>query len=174
MTAEEVVERAREAVEAAARRGGIPYKLGQGGMTPSAPFPWTIRGLDCTGWTAWALGFSRNHPEFGWINSDSMVKDGKSDGGLFTQVPVGDIADVLVWGGKNVSGRWRYGHAGLVMETRNGRPSLVAHCSAGNASSKRNALLITGPQVFDRNGAIAVRCHDILRPAPVEIEGVPV
>lgn len=168
MTADEVVERAREAVEAAARRG-VQYKLGEGGMTPSAPFPWTIRGLDCTGWTAWALGISRHHKEFGWINTDSMVADGKSPGGLFTNVDYVLPADILVWGGKMVNKRWRYGHAGLVMAAQDGKPTLVAHCSASNWSNKRNALLITGPEVFLRNKAQAVRFHEIGRPEPVSV-----
>lgn len=179
MTADDVVGRAREAVDASARRGGIPYALGQGGMTPSAPFPWTIRGLDCTGFTAWALGISRKHPDFGWINTDYLVKDGKSAGGLFTQVPEGDVGDILVWGGRMVGKRWRYGHAGVVVATEDGKPSRVAHCSSGNWSSRRNALLITPPDIFVRNKAIAVRFHEIKRPAPLPadygcVEGAPV
>lgn len=163
VTETEVLERVREAVAAAARNGGIKYALGQGGMTPSAPFPWTIRGLDCTGFTAWALGISRNHPEYGWINSDSMVNDGRLPGGLFTKVDKALPGDILVWGGKSVDGRWRHGHAGVVMSATGGKATRVAHCSSGNWSSQRNALLITGPAIFDRNAALIVRCHDITK-----------
>lgn len=167
MTADEVVERAREAVHAAARRGGIKYALGQGGMTPSAPFPWTIRGLDCTGFAAWSLGISRRDPRIagGWIESTAIVRDAKTRGGLFTKVDAAEPGDLLAYGDKRVpgTGKVTQGHVGLVVAAESGKPLLVAHCSVGNWSRRHNALLITTPEVFTRNGAIAVRFDEVTR-----------
>jgi cell wall-associated NlpC family hydrolase len=167
MTADEVIERALEAVSAADKRGGIPYALGQGGMTPSAPFPWTIRGLDCTGWCAWALGISRKDSRIpgGWIESTAIVADGNAPGGLFTRVDEALPGDLLVWGDSVVNGKKREGHAGLVIEALNGHPLRVAHCSKSNYSNTRNALLVTAPDIFARHGAVVVRFNELDAPA---------
>ena len=166
MTADEVVERAREAVYAAARIGGIKYALGQGGMTPSAPFPWSIRGLDCTGFIAWALGISRRDARIqgGWIESTAIVRDANTRGGLFTKVDAAEPGDILAYGDRKISGgKIAHGHVGLVTEVEDGKVVEVVHCSAGNYGSTRNALLTTGPHVFTRRNAIAIRFDEVTR-----------
>lgn len=166
MTADEVVERAREAVLAARRNGGIRYALGQGGMTPSAPFPWTYRGLDCTGFAAWSLGISRKDSRIqgGWIESTAIVRDGLTRGGIFTVQTEPLPGDLLAYGDEKVGSRVRQGHVGVVLEVEGDRVTEVAHCSSGNFSSTNNALLITGPQIFDRRGAVVVRFDEIGQP----------
>ena len=143
-------------MKAAFLRGGIPYALGKGGMKPEAGVPWTLDGLDCTGFCAWALGLSRKESRIpgGWIESTMIVRDAKSAGGIFSATGDPRPSDLAVWGDRG-NGQ---GHAGVIVEVGGGLPVSVVHCSKGNWNARGNALLETAATLFLRNGAIYVRC----------------
>lgn len=89
MTPEALLTRARSAAGL-----GIRYKLGGGGMAPTAERPSDLAGqCDCSGFFCWALGISRqtSHPLYrkfngGWINTDAMVHDAIAPTGFFEKV----------------------------------------------------------------------------------------
>lgn len=144
----------------------ISYKLGQGGADPLAKSPATNGMCDCTGFTAWALGFKRKTDDMfylgvngGWVNSDAIVADGKHPRGFFDEVPRDQArpGDLLVFG-KGPGRSW--GHAGVVSVVMNGVVLKVVHCSSANHPY---AVKETRPDVFWQFGAIVVRHKEMRR-----------
>lgn len=160
MKRSEVLKRALKATKL-----GVRYKLGAGGMKALADTPADSRGFcDCSGFTAWALGFARlsKDPFYlriagGWINTDSIVRDARDLRGMFDQVPeaLALPGDLIVFG--KGPGR-RYGHVGVVSQMREQRVAKVIHCSPSNEGKGRSAIAETGPEVFRKYGAI-IACY---------------
>jgi cell wall-associated NlpC family hydrolase len=139
VTAEGAVNRARSAVGGATR-----YRLGAGGGDPALPLPTEA---DCSGFADWCLGLSRDRTG---LNTDALVRDGKTEGGLFDQVDQAKPGDLIVY----PSGNGRdYGHVGVITEVESGKPKKVVHCSSGQTP----AIQETGPELFLQRGAIVVR-----------------
>ena len=148
MTGEDVVRRARSAIG-----HGTRYKLGAGGTNPNAPHPATGGACDCSGFTAWALGVSRQtsdplYRDFngGWINTDAMVHDATRPGGLFTRLSTPRVGALAVYGRR---GAGSYGHCGVISAVEGGRIAKVIHCSSGN-DRNGDAIQETGPAVFEK------------------------
>ncbi len=134
----EIVVRARSATG-----GGCIYQLGCGGMAPGAPVPWDDkRRCDCSGFGMWCCGLSRHQGEE-WINTDAMVEDGKTPGGLFEEVHPWDQCkpgNLLVYG----RARKGYGHVGVISEADVTGPLKAIHCSSGNFRNSNDAIQETG------------------------------
>jgi hypothetical protein len=92
------------------------------------------------------------------------VRDANTPGGLFTKVDTPLPGDVIAYGDRRVSGgKISQGHVGLITEVEDGKIIEVAHCSSGNWSQFRNALLTTGPHIFERRKAIVIRFDEVTR-----------
>lgn len=172
---------ARADAVARARRStqhGTVYKLGAGGMSPTASTPGAE--CDCSGALAYWLGVSRfvrqwnpRWPFGEWLESSAIVRDAWSALGEFELVTRSDAnrraepvrasegwplcrpGDVLAWGD---SGR-KQGHVGLVSRVDYaGRVLSVVHCSKGNERKLGDAIAETSPDVFIVNNALAIRC----------------
>jgi LysM repeat protein len=130
---------------------GIRYRLGAGGMRPSAPLPTTDNFCDCSGFVCWVIGLSREttipfYQKFGgWIFTDSMVADINSQVGIFERLVVPEVGCIVVYGAGN-----KIGHVGIVSETQSGKMKKVIHCSAGNDRKFKDAIQETSPAVFNR------------------------
>lgn len=147
-------------------RTAITYKLGAGGKEPgrSHPADWggpTGRWLcDCSGFTAWCLGFDRYQPdEFPteWINTDSMLADAERGGSWFAFDDKPSIGGLVVYGATYKGGRRiRVGHVALVVTVPAEFDPLevwlrtrVIHCSS-SASAKGNAITETDAALWGR------------------------
>jgi murein DD-endopeptidase MepM/ murein hydrolase activator NlpD len=150
VTASALVARARTAVGKKIR-----YKLGEGGMNPKAKLPTANNLCDCSGFVCWVLGLSRKSdiPFYkkygGWIYTDSMVADVRSDAGIFEKLNVPEVGCIVVYGAGAA-----IGHVGLVSEVTNGKMKKVIHCSSGNDSKFSDSIQETAPAVFDRADAL--------------------
>ncbi|WP_276482658.1 LysM peptidoglycan-binding domain-containing protein [Paraflavitalea pollutisoli] len=146
----DLLARARSAV-----KQGIRYKLGEGGMKPTAAMPDSNGKCDCSGFVCWVLGVSRKttHPFYqkhgGWIFTDSMEADVKSSSGIFEGLNTPEPGCIVVFGAGNA-----IGHVGLVSEVANGKMKKVIHCSSGNDANFRDSIQETGPAVFNRADAL--------------------
>lgn len=159
MNASEVVRRARSAIGA-----GAIYKLGKGGFNPHSIMPFGKEKLcDCSGFVAWCLGVSRftDHEYYktingGWLNTTAIHADALSPFGFFDRVDPERARPgmLLVF----PAGKSKYGHVGVVSAVANKEPAKVIHCSAGNHKATGDAIQETSTDVFDRAGAIVVRC----------------
>lgn len=140
MKATDVLKRARSAMGRSIR-----YRLGAGGMKPGLPSPANVSNeSDCSGFVCWALGISRYQPAYpfngGWVNTDSMVADGRAKVGLFSWLDVPRPGAVIVYGRKDKT----VGHCGIVASVdAKYRVTSVIHCSAGNWRSKGDAIAET-------------------------------
>lgn len=160
MRRSDVLKRAR-----AATKLGIKYRLGAGGMRAVADTPADSRGwCDCSGFTAWCLGFSRFSKDpfhlrvnGGWVNTDSIVRDARDVRGMFTEIPeaLAMPGDLIVFG--KGPGR-RYGHVGVISQMGERRVARVIHCSPSNESKGLSAIAETSPEVFRRYNAI-IACY---------------
>lgn len=156
----------------AARRLGVKYKLGAGGMDPAASTPADAGGsCDCSGFAMWCLALKRLTVDpfhvqraGGWVNTDGMVADALSDGGFLDRVQDGAAraGDLLVFGKQR---NREYGHVGVITQVMRGQPTRVVHCSPANRPS---AIEETGPETFARFGAIVVRHRDAAA-APMQV-----
>jgi hypothetical protein len=150
MTPAELIARARSATGK-----GIKYKLGAGGMNPSAELPCNAdRDCDCSGMSNWAVRLSRftRHPlydrgEGGWINTDTMVADGNRLAGFFELLVAPRIGALIVYPRSKVS---RIGHVGIVSVVKGDKAAKVIHCSAGNYRKGGDAIAETPAEVFYR------------------------
>ncbi len=130
---------------------GIRYKLGKGGMNPGSPTPGVSGQCDCTGFAAWALGFSRLlgdrfyvHFNGGWFETTAVWTDIASSAGILEPIPGPTPGAVVVYPDAN----GHQGHIGIVLDAGN-----VVHCSSGNDRKFGNAIQITDPAVFQNNPA---------------------
>ena len=141
---------------------GVRYRLGNGGMNPAAKSPADAKGLcDCSGFTAWVLGFPRlvKDPFYlraagGWVNTTSIVKDADDPRGFFQRVALKDAlpGDLIVFpwsGGKP-------GHVGVITQVKGGQLRVV-HCSPRNERMGLSAIAETGPAAFERRDTIIAR-----------------
>lgn len=142
----------RAAIVARARSAlgkGVVYVLGAGGGDPHQPL---AHESDCSGFADWVLGISRDSTG---LNTDALVQDGHTPGGLFDEVTMAEAlpGDLLVYGaGKGHS----YGHVGVITEVSAGQATKVVHCHSGDP-----AVVETGPEVFTSRGGIVVRYHGL-------------
>ena len=140
MDAEFAIERARSAIGA-----GCKYDLGRGGRKPEAKVPWDSRKrCDCSGFTAWVLGFDRKTDEpfyvnhnSGWVNTTAMWVDAEEPVGIFRQIVRPRAGALLVYPGKGRS----KGHVGIITKVVEGRPVQVVHCASSNYRLHGDAIL---------------------------------
>ena len=132
MTTEDAVKRARSST--LKNYKAIKYGLGRGGTNPNAPHPDDDGLCDCSGFTSWCLGLSRQVSldkgfDFGeeWINTDAIYADALSSHKAFQKAIAPMTGDLIVYG-KNA--HESYGHVGIITEVANGEPATVAHCCA--------------------------------------------
>ena len=155
MTLAEVVARARRSIG-----HGCKYVLGKGGMDPRSPHPWDSElQCDCSGFAMWCCDLSRQFGD-GWLNTDSILKDGKTPGGLFEQVPMDEAVPgyLLVYG----RGTGAYGHIGVISAIGDGGAEKAIHCSSGNWKKLKDAIAETGIGVWRiRPDSIVVRCLSV-------------
>jgi len=160
MMVSELLDRARSMT---GRR--VIYKLGGGGMSPSAPSPANMRNeCDCSGYVCWCLGRSRqtSHPLYvrfngGWINTDAMVHDAVRPAGFFEKLAEPRPGCIVVYASRPPG--QKVGLVGLVTEVRAvaGGPARVAHvvhCSHGNYRGVGDAICETAPTAFQKPDAI--------------------
>ena len=163
MKVSELVTRARSALGK-----GIKYRMGSGGMDPSGTTPAGLDGaLDCSGFSAWALGFSRQSKDpfylkvaGSWVNTDAMVLDAKDPRGFLARIPQPKVGCLILygkgWGGHKV------GHVGIVTKVSDPDPEgtrlplRVVHCNSKSYRETGDAIAETGPEVFLKAGAIYV------------------
>lgn len=125
------------------------YRLGSGGMDPSAASPLNVNGeCDCSGFTSWVQGYSRktSHPLYvkfngGWINTDAIVHDLKECTGIFRPLEEPKVGALLVYGRVGS----RVGHVGIISSLD---PVRVIHCSKGNYVNTGKAIQETSDKVF--------------------------
>lgn len=145
-----IIERAKSAINK-----GIRYKLGSGGTNPAATLPTANKLCDCSGFVCWVLGLSRKttipfYNQFGgWIFTDSMEADVKSQAGIFEKLNTPEVGCIVVYGAGN-----KIGHVGIVSEVLNGQMKKVIHCSSGNDSKFKDSIQETAPTVFNRADAL--------------------
>lgn len=137
---------------------GISYGIGTGGGPVTGPWP---KLMDCSAYVNRGLGISRD--ETG-LNTDGMVYDGRTPGGLFTQVSFDDCqpGDPLVVG---KGGGHEYGHVAMITEidaTKKGKDRIlkVIDCASGRGDGQ--AIQEGSPKRLLDRGAIAVRYHGLL------------
>jgi len=128
-------------------------------MRPNDPVPWDVangrKRCDCSGFAMWAWGLSRFQKP-AWYDTSRISADARFDGKLFEALASWDDlkpGDGLVWGDRH----GKQGHVGIVVAVD---PVRVVHCSRGNwlAYEPHDAIRETDAGVFERNGALAVRC----------------
>ena len=167
MTPADTVDRARSAVG-----HGCDYHLGAGGMRPNEPHPWDKRegriACDCSGFAMWAWGLSRFQKPV-WFDTSRIVAEARYGKGLFEALATwADLkpGDGLVWGDRH----GKQGHVGVVVSVD---PVRVIHCSRGNwlKSEPKDAIQETDASVFEKNGALAVRCKLLTVPVGAGAEG---
>lgn len=165
MKAAEVVARALDACNK-----GCTYQRGKGGMHPLDPLPFRVpEGCDCSGAFAWFLGISRHvvrgHPlhglfKFQWIETTKVYQDAfQGTNGGFLKMPwtMSLPGDGVVFPDDHSAKK--DGHIGLVVETVDGSPSMIVHCSKGNERTHGDAIARTSvDRYWLRRGAIVVRC----------------
>lgn len=152
MTLDAIVSRARSAIGYE-----VEYRLGCGGIMPSAVHPWdAAKCCDCSGFACWCCGISRQQVDH-WLNTDAMVQDGKTPGGFFEQVPL----EMALPGHLLVYGRSKpgtHGHVGVISVVTNKGPFRAIHCSSGNWKRRGDAIQETGIDVWRaRPDSIAIR-----------------
>lgn len=133
MNADQLIRRARSVIGA-----GCRYRLGKGGMDPTSRHPWNSRmQCDCSGFTSWALGFSRkvDDPFYvrhngGWVNTDAMWTDAHEPVGMFRPIFRPTPGALVVYPGH---GRGRYGHVGIIGSVSlDGATVSIIHCASTN------------------------------------------
>ena len=159
MTVAELLARARSAA-------GRPtsYRLGAGGLTPDAPHPASSAGgCDCSGYVAWAFGYPREVRPGVWVNTDWIVRDALTEGGMFTRLSTPRVGCVAVYG-KKLPTR-KYGHVGIVTALSAGKASRVIHCSSGNGRAG-DAIAETPAHVFTNSPDTLYAWPVMLDPPP--------
>ena len=140
MNADEVVERALSVAGMRCR-----YELGKGGFDPEGEFPWdSARRCDCSGFTAWVLGFSRKTDEpfyvrynGGWVNTDAMWADAGEPVGMFRDLSHPRPGALVVY----PDARSTSGHVGVISEVdSDGNVTGIVHCSSENYLRTRDAI----------------------------------
>ena len=150
LNANDIIDRARSAVNA-----GIRYKLGSGGTNPNLKLPTSNKFCDCSGFVCWTMRISRKtdipfYRRFGgWIYTDSMVEDIKSNAGIFEKLNVPEPGCIVVFGAGE-----KIGHVGIISSVRNGLMNKVIHCSSGNDRKYSDSIQETSPEIFDRADAM--------------------
>ena len=145
-TAQKLIDRAKSAINK-----GIRYKLGQGGMNPSAELPTANKLCDCSGFVCWVIGVSRKtdipfyKKHGGWIYTDSMVADINSNAGIFEKITTPEPGCIVVYGAGA-----KIGHTGIVSKVVNGTMDKVIHCSSGNDKKFKDSIQETSPDIFNR------------------------
>lgn len=159
-TVADLLVRAKSAIDL-----GIIYKLGAGGMIPTAATPANIEGkCDCSGFVCWALGLKRmtdnifyvkfnGDGHYGWINTDAMYKDAQSPTGFFTEISEPRVGCLVVFPGGKLR---KVGHVGLVSAVAKGQATKVIHCSSSNYKNTKDAIQETPPTVFATSDAIFI------------------
>lgn len=158
MKASQLLTRAKSAIGK-----GTIYQLGAGGMNPGVDHPGrspegSALRCDCSGFTAWVFGFSRQtrHPFYvrkngGWINTDAMHADALDCVGFFTKLDEPIPGCIVVYPG---GAGGKIGHVGIVSEVKGGKVTKVIHCSSGNFRAYKDAIRETPPDVFNRSDAL--------------------
>lgn len=133
-----------------------------GKMPALAASEWPMNAAnDCSGFLCWVLRFSKNrkidHPLYkkvngGYFETTGIHADGLHSTGFFTKIDDPIPGALLVYPDyKDVSGKRRDGHIGLVVESSGPGVSgaiKVVHCSLGNYRTKKDAIQVTGPDAW--------------------------
>lgn len=134
---------------------GIRYKLGMGGMKPTAALPAAAGQCDCSGYVAWCLGLSRktDHPFYvtmngGWLETTAISSDIQSTAGFFEPLAQPKRGCIVVYPDKISGGVHTQGHIGIVVDVAGGLVSHVVHCSKGNDTQHGDAIRVTGAGPF--------------------------
>jgi hypothetical protein len=140
-----------------ALKRGITYSMGGGGSDPTGP--WS-KSSDCSAFLDKGWGISRDDTG---LNTDALVRDGRSPGGLMTQVSFDEAlpGDGLVVGAGNGH---EYGHCAGITEidtTKTGKDKLkaVIDCASGRGD---DSIREGSPARLLERGAIVVRYHGLL------------
>lgn len=163
---DDAARRAAAAMSESITNGRVMYRLGKGGLHPESEWPWNEeRELDCSGFAAWCWGMSRHFPDMpgegAWIETTAIVADAEDDGEVFVKLNQPRVGCGVVWGDSGRGAARRQGHIGIVAEVSvdalgHPRVTAVIHCSSKNFHTTGNAIRITSPIMFARNGAIYV------------------
>lgn len=149
---DEVIARARTALGKKTE-----YKLGKGGFKPGLDTPAPAGQCDCSGYVAWCLGISRqmSDPFYqqangGWFETTAVAKDVLSPYGIFKQITVPVPGCIAVYGDHG----GHEGHIGIVTAVKNGRPSLVIHCSSSAWKNNGDAIAENGIAALTDNPSV--------------------
>lgn len=147
MTRERSLERARSMIAQ-----GTVYKLGKGGFKPEGSLWSPGQTCDCSGFSAWALGFPRELPPGSghWLQTTTYWQGGGFPGGVpFRQQPIAAAipGDLLVYPDAN----GREGHIAIVTAIDAQGPATIVHCSSKNFRDTGDAIRETPPTVFNLN-----------------------
>lgn len=152
----EVLERANGCVGAPVIYN-LPYP--NGGTDPEANMPCDPQTgyLDCSGFTAWVLGYDRDFEDGmspildqwdGYSNTDSKLAEAERMGLLYEIVEEPEPGDLIVGGSyRKLTGQKVYGHEGVVVAVRdfklNGLAGVaVVHCSKSNSKLNKDGSAI--------------------------------
>lgn len=132
----DVLARCRAAMELV-----VDYELGHGGRDPRAASPADANGQsDCSGFTAWACHHDRRRTDGTWVNTDSVERDARTEGGDYDRILVPRPGCLIVYGAGP-----KVGHIGIVSQVLASATGLavmtrrevlkairVIHCASGN------------------------------------------
>jgi len=157
MKRQEILDRAHYA----AAHSKATYELGKGGYSPTNELPeGSTKTCDCSGFVSWVIGESRKTGNAflkslngGWIETTAVVKDAKSEEGMFTKIDAPEPGCLFVWGDNS----GKQGHIGVVTEVAFGTATKVIHCSSGNSRKYGKAIKETAADIFYHNGGIFVK-----------------
>ena len=152
MTVFDLIERAKAVLQQP-----IVYRLGSGGMDPDSHTPAGRDGAcDCSGYVAWCLGLSRMTDEpfyrrffgadVGWINTDAMAADIRSDAGILERLDRPVPGAIIVYPGPPVR---PVGHCGIILRVRDATVTSVIHCSRTNHTATGHAVQVTDAAIFE-------------------------
>jgi len=141
----------------------VIYKLGSGGKKAEADSPAdSENACDCSGFVAWALGLSRKtddplYKKFngGWINTDAIIHDAKTDGGFFRQLDAPVVGALLVYGSTYKEGKRKPGHVGIVTELDSeGNAAYIIDCGSSSYKKGGDAITEREPAMFRGSNTI--------------------
>lgn len=133
----------------------VRYKLGQPGRIIYPGATVLPPECDCSGFVFWCLNMERFQwvdDTVRWLDTTAIWRDARFPRRWFECIdPVPGC--LIVYPDRN----GKQGHVGIVSAVVDGKVAAVIHCSAGNYRRTGSAVQETGPEVFERNGAITVR-----------------
>ncbi len=144
------------------------YKLGKGGFNPKSEYAYDpLKRLDCSGYIAWCLGFSRNITDSfyanyngdgkkGWFETTAAYKDAITGTGILTKIDEPRVGCIAVYPDYTQNDKKHEGHIGIITEvSANSKATKVIHCSSsaykkyGDAVQENtSSALLNNPKVI--------------------------